>query len=127
MHGFIIAPANRPGSLASVLEAIAASGVNVASAGGATWDGSGAVAIATSDDAATRSALDAAGASYREVDLVMVDLDDRPGTLADAARRLGNAGVNIEAVFAAGMSGTKVTVAFGVDNLAAARTALGMG
>lgn len=47
-------------------------------------------------------------------------LDDRPGTLAEAARRLGDAGVNIEALFPIGMESGKVGVLLGVDNASAA-------
>jgi hypothetical protein len=125
MHVFIIAPANRPGSLASVLEGIAERGVNVISGGAATWGDLGAVAIQTNDDDGTRAALQASGAQFREVAAVAAWLDDRPGTFADAARRLGNAGVNIEAFFPMGMEGGKVGILFGVDNADAARSALG--
>ena len=45
--------------------------------------------------------------------------------LADAARRLADAGVNIEAIFPTGMEGNRITVAFGVDNIEAAKQALG--
>ena len=62
---------------------------------------------------------------FREVALASAALEDKPGTLADAARRLADAGVNIEAIFPTGMEGGKITVAFGVDNVEAAKTALG--
>jgi hypothetical protein len=52
-------------------------------------------------------------------------LDDRPVTLADAARRLADAGVNIEALVPIGMKDGKVGILFGVDNAEAAKTALG--
>jgi hypothetical protein len=45
--------------------------------------------------------------------------------VAEAARRLGDAGVNIELIAPLGMDGRKVTVGFGVDKTAEARTALG--
>jgi hypothetical protein len=59
------------------------------------------------------------------VALASAALEDKPGTLADAARRLADAGVNIEAIFPTGMDAGKITVAFGVDNVEAAKTALG--
>ena len=61
----------------------------------------------------------------REVSAVMAELEDMPGKVADAARRLGDAGVNIELLAPLGMSGQKVTVAIGVDKVEEARTALG--
>lgn len=125
MHVFIIAPQNRPGGLASALEGIAQRGVNVLSGGGATWGDTGAIALQTNDDEGTRAALLSSEVPFREVEAVAAWLDDRPGTFADAARRLANAGVNIEATFPIGMEGGKVGILFGVDNAAAAQAALG--
>lgn len=125
MHVFIIAPQNRPGTLASALEGIAQRGVNVISGGGATWGDTGTIAIQTNDDEGTRAALQAGGVPFREVEAVAAWLEDRPGTFADAARRLSNAGVNIEATFPIGMEGGKVGILFGVDSADAAKAALG--
>jgi hypothetical protein len=125
MHVFIIAPQNQPGTLASALEGIAQRGVNVISGGGAASGDTGAIALQTNDDEGTRAALQASGVPFREVEAVAAWLDDRPGTFADAARRLANAGVNIEATFPIGMEGGKVGILFGVDNAAAAQAALG--
>jgi hypothetical protein len=124
MHVFIIAPANQPGTLATALEAIAQHGVNVISGGGATWGDAGYIALQTNDDDGTRAALQESGTTFREVQTAAAWLDDQPGTFADAARRLGNAGVNIEAVFPIGMKDGKVGVLFGVADAAAANAAL---
>jgi hypothetical protein len=124
MNAFIIELDNRPGSLADVAAAIAEKGINITGVAGATGTTTGSVALVTNDEDATRSALDGAGARYREVALASASLEDRPGTLADVARNLANAGVNIEAIFPIGMEGGKITVAFGVDNIEAARSAL---
>ncbi|MET1232975.1 MAG: hypothetical protein ABWY52_09020 [Candidatus Limnocylindrales bacterium] len=125
MNAFIIAGKDRPGELADVAEAIAERGVNVENAACLTWSGQGAIGIVTNDDAATRSVLASRGFGYREVELVMCTLDDKPGTLAAAARKLAAAGVNVELVLPTGMSGDKVSVAFGTNDPARARTALG--
>lgn len=125
MHLFIISAADQPGTLASLLEAVAQKGVNVTTIGAATSGGTGAIAIQVNDDDSTRSALEGIGASFTEADVVSVWLEDRPGTLADAARRLGDAGVNIEALVPIGMQGGKVGILIGVDNADAAKTALG--
>ncbi len=125
MHLFIITPANQPGALASVLDAVAQRGVNVTTIGGGGSGDSGVIAIQVNDDDSARSALQGIGASFREADVVSAWLEDRPGTLADAARRLGDAGVNIEAIVPIGMQGGKVGVLLGVDNVEAAKSALG--
>lgn len=124
MNAFIIELENRPGTLADVTAAIAEKGINISAVAGATTSGGSGVALVTNDESGTRSALDASGTRYREVALASAALEDRPGMLAAVARSLADAGVNIEAIFPTGMEAGKITVAFGVDNLEAARQAL---
>jgi hypothetical protein len=125
MNAFIVELENRPGELARVTEAIAEKGINITGASGATVGSQGALSIITNDESGTRSALQGVGCTFREIALVSASLEDRPGTLAAAARRLGDAGVNIETLFMTGMEGGKIQVAIGVSDAAAARNALG--
>jgi hypothetical protein len=125
MNAFIIELENRPGSLAETTAAIAEKGINITGVAGAASGAAGALAIVTNDESATRSALQGIDCRFREIGLASASLEDKPGSLAAAARALADAGVNIEAVFPTGMEGGKITVAFGVDNVEAARSALG--
>ncbi len=125
MNAFIVDLENRPGSLAAVTEAIASKGINITAFSGATCGGGGTVALVTNDEAGTRAALAAGGWRCREVELVAAALEHQPGSLAVAARRLADAGVNIEAALPTGMSGDRVTVAFATSDAAKARQALG--
>ena len=125
MRAFIIQAENRPGALADLAEALGQRGINITGVAGSTWDSSGAISLITNDDSGTRSVLDERGANYRESELVAAGMEDKPGTLGDAARRLADRGVNIEAIMPTGMQGGRVTVAFAVDDVNAAREALG--
>jgi len=125
MNAFIVELPNRPGSLAMLAEAIAERGINVTGAAGATAGDVGTLAFTTDNEGATRAVLGDRGWVFREVPVVTASLEDVPGTLASAARRLGDAGVNIETMFPSGMDGSKVRMAFGVDNADAASRALG--
>lgn len=124
MNGFIIECANRPGEIARVTEAIAEKGINITSSTSLAHGDWGAIGILTNDEQGTRDALDQVGMAYHEVELVSFTLPDKPGTLADASRRLGNAGVNVELLLSTGMSGGEVVLAAGVDNPPAARAVL---
>jgi hypothetical protein len=124
MNAFIIELQDRPGTLADIADAIAEKGINITGIAGATGAGGGAIALVTNDESATRSVLDASGTPYRQVTLATASLQDKPGVLAEASRKLANAGVNIEAIFPTGMEAGKITIAFGVDNIEAARSAL---
>lgn len=125
MNAFIVELPNQPGSLAMVAEAVAERGINITGFAGATSGELGSVVFTTDDESATRNALGEKGWVYREVPIVHASMEHRPGTLAAAARKLADAGINIETAFVAGMDGDKVQVAFGVDTPEAASRALG--
>jgi hypothetical protein len=125
VNAFIVELPNKPGELARLTEAIAQKGIDITSFSGATCGDSGSVALLTNDEAGTRSTIQAAGFKAREVEVVPASLENRPGTLAEAARRLAGAGVNIEAAMPTGMAGNNVTVAFATSDPAKARQALG--
>jgi len=125
VNAFIVELQNKPGELARVTEAIARKGIDITSFSGATCGGSGSIALLTNDEAGTRSSLKEAGFTPREVEVVPTSLANRPGSLAEVARKLADAGVNIEAAMPTGMSGNDVIVAFATSNPAKAREALG--
>jgi hypothetical protein len=56
----------------------------------------------------------------RERELVVVEVEDRPGVLADLTRKIARAGVDLELVYVA----TRNRVVFGAADLAALRTVL---
>lgn len=125
MQAFIVDLANRPGSLAAVCEALGAGGINIGGSAGSTAGSTGSLAFTAEDQAGAHAILEAGGWNHREVEVVVAALEHRPGTLGAAARRIADAGVNVETLFAIGMDGEKVLIAFGVSDPAAARAALG--
>lgn len=125
MTAFIVQCQNRPGEIARISEAVAKQGINITSLGSVAWGDTGAVGLLTADERGTRDALTKSGLKYKEIETVEFAVADRPGTLAEATRKLANAGVNIEFLTPTGMSGTQVRVTAAVDNAPAARQALG--
>ena len=125
MQWFIVEAANRPGEFARHAEEIAQRGINLGNVACLGFGDRGGAAFYATDEAGLRSALSDAGIGFREVTAVTARLDDKPGTVAEAARRLGDAGVNIELLVPTGMDDKQVAVAIGVDNAERARTALG--
>ena len=120
MHVFLVELKNQSGELARVTEAIAAKGVNVTGFSGATCGDSGRVAVMTGDDATTKAALTESGFKYTEMEATDTALRNEPGSLAKAARRLADAGINIEAAMPIGMEGNEVHVAFVTSDAAKA-------
>ena len=125
MNAFIVDLEDRPGSIAAVAEALAMKGISITSLAGIASRGAGSAAILTNDEAGTRRALADAMFKVREVEVVPHAVEDRPGAFAEVARKLADAGVNLEAVLPTGMSGGKVSIAFATTQAAEARQALG--
>ena len=113
---------NEPGALERVATAISDAGVNIAAA---TYTGAGDTAelhILVPHAEPVRHALaitNQAVTSEREV--VVVQAQDRPGELADLARKVAQAGINLDLVYVA----TGSRVVFGADDLDGLRAALG--
>jgi hypothetical protein len=125
MQWFIVEASNRPGEFARHAGEVAKRGINLANVVCLGIGDRGGAAFYATDEAGLRSALSDAGIGFREISAVTARLEDKPGTVAEAARRLGDAGVNIELLVPTGMDGKHVTVAFGVDKAEQASTALG--
>lgn len=125
MLAFIVESENRPGEIARVSEALAEEDINITAVGCVAWGDRGAFGLMTTDEPGTRDAFDRAGVTYRELDAVEFRLADRPGTLAEASRKLADAGVNVEFLAATGIAGGEVTLVVGVDNVPMAQRALG--
>ena len=113
---------NTPGALAQVATAISDAGVNIAAA---TCVGPGERAelhiLVPHAEAAKHALAISHVAVTREREVVVVDVEDRPGVLADLARKIAAAGVNLDLVYIA----TQNRVVFGADDLPALRAALG--
>ena len=112
---------NSPGALAEVAAAISDAGVNIAAA---TCIGPGDRAelhiLVPHAEAAKHLLAISHLAVTREREVVVVEVHDEPGVLADLARKVAKAGVNLDIVYVA----TRNRVVFGSPDLAALRAAL---
>ncbi len=115
---------NTPGALAQVAAAISDAGVNIAAA---TCLGPGEQAelhiLVPHAEAAKHALAISHGVSVsHEREVVVIDVEDRPGVLADLTRRIAKAGVDLDLVYVA----TQNRVVFGAPDLDALRAALGV-
>ncbi|MBI3050023.1 MAG: amino acid-binding protein [Acidobacteria bacterium] len=85
-------PEDRPGMLSRAVNAVSNAGINLE--GHAEMEG--VVHILTTDAAAARDALEEAGFRVvKEQQVVLVPVEDRPGSAASVFRRIADAKVNI--------------------------------
>src|SRR3954471_22345229 len=114
---------NNPGALAEIAAAISDAGVNIAAA---TCVGPGEraelhILVPRAEPVKHALAISHVGVT-REREVVVVDVEDRPGVLADLTRKIARAGVDLDLVYVA----TRNRVVFGAPDIDALRAALGV-
>ena len=115
---------NQPGMLADMGAALGKMGINMEGLCGFPLKNETFVHILVEDETTTRWALEEAGFEVRAIrEVLVVDLGQgvgKPGTGGKMARKIGDAGVNIDLIYFAENN----RVVLGVDNLEKARAAL---
>ena len=97
---------DRPGTLAKATDAIAKESINIF---GFCTTGDGALRVVTSDPSRTRKAIESAGFKVKqERDVVVVDVEDRPGTAARLFKQIADAEVNLDIAYS--LASNKIVV-----------------
>jgi hypothetical protein len=127
MANEIIVPLeNKPGTLAKVAEVLGKAGVNLQGIGYATGARGFLRVVADNTDAALAALKKAKIKGKAGHEVVEITLEDRPGALAEAARKLAKARVNIDAFYVSGEGSGGLRCVFAVDKPDKARAALGV-
>jgi hypothetical protein len=112
---------NEPGALARVAAAISDAGVNLAAATClGTADRVELHVLVPHAEAARHALALSQLAATREREVVVVDVEDRPGVLADLTRKVAKAGIDLDLVYVA----TRNRLVFGAADLDGLRAAL---
>ena len=114
---------DRPGELARVGDVLGEAGANIAGLCALTSGGGQAeVHILVDDPTPAFESLQDAGIKIAaEQEVIVLDVEDRPGALGDITRKLANANVNLTTAYLA----TNTRLVLAADNLAAAKAAIG--
>ena len=111
---------DRPGTLADLGEALGKAGINIGGMCGIPGEGKAIVHILVQDPSSARRVLNDIGIRVpEERDVLILDVQDRPGELGKMCRKIANAGVNINLAYFS-LNGLVI----GVDNLDKARAAV---
>jgi hypothetical protein len=113
---------DEPGELALIGDALGKAGVNIAGLCALTSGGGQAeVHILVQDATSAFQALEDAGIKIaEEQEVIVLDIEDRPGALRDVVHKLGAAKINLDTAYLA----TNTRLVLGADNLADAKAAL---
>ena len=107
---------NHPGDLARVAQALGRRGVNIKALAAISVGTTATARILPDDIVVARSALEAASIRFTEGEVHLVLLENKPGVLANVTNRLGDAGINLEALYVTGIADDLVELAIVSDN-----------
>src|ERR1700693_969953 len=107
---------NHAGDLARVAQALARRGVNIKALAGLTIGGVAMARILPDDIVVARSALEAANIRFTEGEVHLVLLENKAGVLANVTNQLGDAGINLDALYVTGVADDLVELAIVTDN-----------
>jgi len=109
---------NKPGVLAQVTEALAAEKVNVIAMTLVDSQEHGVLRFVAGDAALARAVIKKLNLPTNETDVLLMDLSNRPGALADVAGTLGRNHININYAYCTGGApGGRTTGVFKVGDL----------
>ncbi|MPZ72194.1 MAG: ACT domain-containing protein [Nitriliruptorales bacterium] len=118
---FVLIPDDQPGVLARLGEAAGKAGINIEGVSAFTGQGKGVVHVLVPDAEQALEALSAAGLDVRAArDVIVVDIEDRPGALGEFTRRLADENINVEQAYLA----TNNRLVLAVDDIDRARMLL---
>ena len=116
---------NKSGRLSEVTHALAEAGVNVRALSLAETIDYGVLRLIVDKPSEAKRALNAAGFTVTETEVIAVEMPDRPGGLAGIVDLLTQRDLNIEYLYAfVGQRGENAIVIFRMDDVSAAISAL---
>jgi hypothetical protein len=107
---------NHPGDLGRVAQALARRGVNIKALAAISFGGVAIAHILPDDIVVARSAFEAANIRFTEGEVHLVLLENKAGLLANVTNRLGEGGINLEALYITGIADDLVELAIVCDN-----------
>jgi hypothetical protein len=107
---------NHPGDLGRVAQALARRGVNIKALAAISVGGTAIARILPDDIVVARSAFEAANIRFTESEVHIVLLENKAGILATVTNRLGDEGINLEALYVTGITDDLVELAIASDN-----------
>ena len=125
MKEFDVFVENKPGELARVTDTLARSAINIRGLATEKHGGRPMVKIITDDELSTRKSLQRIGLEFQEFEVVMLDLEDRPGEIDKIAKRAAKAGLNIESMFLIGKKDSPAALAVMANDAKKAKEVLG--
>ncbi len=108
---FVVTP-NEIGTLAKVTHTISSSGINIIALCGYAAEQKGNFLIVTDNSVLASKKLTERVYEAHDKEVVLVDFDNKTGTLEPVAKKLGDSGIDIDCVYGTAADGKKVLGVF---------------
>lgn len=119
---------NKPGVLATVTGALAKAKVNIVALSLSDSGEHGVLRVVSDDPETTRKVLSSAHDRWTETEVLVTELENKPGAFANAARKIAREHVNISYAYSTGGApGGRSIAVFKVSDLEKSKRALGLG
>jgi hypothetical protein len=115
---------NRPGEIAKICRALADGGVDIRALSTTGDYDVGALRIVVDDEKKAKVALAQSGHMCMETDVLLIEEVERTGSAAEVTGKLGDAGVNINYMYASSAGAGKSLMILGVPDVEKAERAL---
>ncbi len=115
---------DQPGTLGKVCRALADRKVNIVAFQSIPLEGESLVRFVVNDPATAKQVLDSERLSHTETEVAQIKLRNRPGELANAASKLGEANININYAYSGLDPDNSPLLVFGVSEVAQAAKVL---
>ena len=113
---------DKPGTVAAAAEALGKAGVNIEGFAGFDVGGRGIGHVLVEDASKARQALESSGTKVTgESQVIVLEIEDKPGSLGNVTRKIAEAGVSVNAVYLA----TRTRVVIGAKEIDKVRSAVG--
>jgi hypothetical protein len=120
---------NQPGNFGKVCRALADQGINILALSITSDVDTGVMRLVTNDNENAKQALEAAGFSHSESEVIICEFEDEVGAGARVGETLAAAGVNIEQAYASSCAAVcscgRFLLVLKVDNIEKAIAAIG--
>ncbi len=108
-HQLVVSVQDRVGTLAEVTQVISSSGINLVAICAYAVDNKGHIMFVSEDNQKARQLLAKRGYDLREEEVVLLTLDNKPGTLQALAAQIADAGIDITLIYGSVAKGEKVS------------------
>jgi hypothetical protein len=112
----LVRSANKPGLLGEIGALLGAKKINIRAVNGWIEGEAGVLRLVVDKTAPAKKLLAKAGYEVLEKEILEIELGDKPGQLGAAAKKLGDAGVDIRWVLGS-VNGKKASIFLGVESV----------